>query len=200
MEDPQIGPSAGPTDFMIDSPQKICVAFRIKNNHRISTQNILADQKFRKPCFADLCGAEHEHVSGPVSKRGIHIDFALVHADTVQYGIAATACDAAQKFPSGRRPGFLESLYVRLLPSEPFAEKQFRIRRDHPLYEVGSTTTEQTAVSYETHSLAESKRRDQSEYPAHYKSEPRRNIQRGRSDDEQYCHGSKCEKGGKLDR
>ena len=64
----------------------------------------------------------------------------------------------------------------------------------------GSTTTEQPTVSNETHSLAESKRGDQGEYPAHYKSEPRRNIQRRRSDDKQYCHGSKCDKGGELDR
>ena len=64
----------------------------------------------------------------------------------------------------------------------------------------GPTTTEQPAVSDETHSLAESKRGDQGEYSAHYKSEPRRNIQCRRRDDEQYCHGSKCDKGGELDR
>ncbi len=95
MEQDKAIAASGVLRFCPQTLQQIRVAFWIKNDHHLTTADILGGKQFRQPGFTDAGGAEHQRVAGALAER--QGDVVLFQFYPVQPRIAADGRQRAQR-------------------------------------------------------------------------------------------------------
>ncbi|MNE46008.1 hypothetical protein D3C80_1403270 [compost metagenome] len=75
MKDEQLIPAAGTVGFGPDTPQQVCIAFRIKHDGDVTTPNILGDQQLGETRFANTSGTQYQTVAHAFTQIHRNIQF-----------------------------------------------------------------------------------------------------------------------------